>query len=297
MNLEGRELVEIGPADLKPVDRWIYHRLNDTVRDVRAAMAAYRFNDGAQLCYEFFWNDFCDWYIEASKLSLYSGDQDEQNRAMTLLVSVLEESMRLLHPFMSFITEEIYGKLPAIPGQTRAEALIVASYPEETDARSHPDTAAAFASLQELVRSVRPLRSEFTIPPAQRVRFSVRAEADFAHTAFFAEHADLIELLATAEQTGYGTDAPDRTGSVTLVGNGFEVYVYVRDAIDLDREVAKLRKELEKTERLLGQSEKKLENQGFLQNAGEEVIEKERGKLAEFSGKVEKIRAYLAELG
>ncbi len=296
MNLNDRELVEVTNDDLQPVDQWIYHRLNQTVEGIHSAMEVYRFNDAAQLAYEFFWNDFCDWYIEASKLSLYSGDAAEQNRAITLLVSLLEESLRVLHPFMSFITEEIYRKLPPIPGRDRAEALIVAEYPRASDDRRHESVAEAFGSLQDLIRSVRTLRSEFTIPPAQKVRFSVRCEEGFAHLRFFEEHSELTELLASAEGTTYGRDEVDRAGSVTLVGNGYQVYVYVRDAIDLQKEVAKLRKDLEKTERLLVQTEKKLQNQGFLSNAGEEVIEKERAKQAEFSGKVEKVRAYLAEL-
>ena len=296
MNLSDRSLVEVGPDDLRPVDRWIYHRLNQTVEGIHAAMKVYRFNDAAQLGYEFFWNDFCDWYIEASKLSLYSGDEAEQNRAMTMLVSVLEESLRILHPFMSFITEEIYAKLPDIPGKTREEALIVSPYPRSTSDREHPAVADAFGVLQDLVRSVRTLRSEFTIPPAQKVRFAVRCADGFAHLEFLREHKELIELLSTAESTTYGAEAVDQQGSVTLVGNGFEVYVYVRDAIDLEKEVAKLKKDLEKTEKLLIATEKKLQNQGFLSNAGEEVIEKERGKQAEFRGRVDKIRAYLNEL-
>ncbi len=296
MNLQGRTLLPLSEIELRPVDRWIFHRLNETIKGVSLAMAAYRFNEAAQLSYEFFWNEFCDWYIEASKLSLYSDDEAEKDRAITLLVRLLEESLRLLHPFMSFITEEIYQKLPDIPESSRSEALIVAPYPSESAEREAPSEAAAFASLQELVRAVRTLRSEFTIPPSRKIRFAVRAEASFPHTGYFAEHRDLIELLTTAEATEYGTDAPDRTGSVTLVGTGFEVFVYVRDAIDLEAEVAKLKKELEKNERLLQQSEKKLSNPGFLNNASEEVVEKERAKKNEFSGKVEKMRDYLAQL-
>ncbi|HKJ85662.1 MAG TPA: valine--tRNA ligase, partial [Spirochaetia bacterium] len=297
MNLEGRTLVPFSEIELRPVDRWIFHRLNETVKGVSAAMAVYRFNEAAQLSYEFFWNEFCDWYIEASKLSLYSDDEREKDRAITLLVRLLEESLRLLHPFMSFITEEVYQKLPEIPEAEKSDALIVAAYPTVMAEREAPEEAAAFASLQELIRSVRSLRSEFTIPPAQRIRFAVRCEESFPHTRYFEDHRQLIELLTSAEQTSFTTDVPETGGSVTLVGTGFEVYVYVRDAIDLEAEVAKLKKNLEKTERLLSQTEKKLANPGFLSNAGDEVIAKERAKLDEFAGKVDKMRAYLSQLG
>jgi valyl-tRNA synthetase len=296
MNLEGRTLVPLSRIDLRPVDRWIYHRLNETVKGVSAAMAVYRFNEAAQLSYEFFWNEFCDWYIEASKLSLYSEDDREKDRAITLLVRLLEKSLRLLHPFMSFITEEIYQKLPEIPEAPRSDALIVAEYPADRSDREAPAVAAAFASLQELIRSVRSLRSEFTIPPAQRIHFAVRCEPGFAHTGFFEEHRALVELLTTAERTTYETTPPETSGSVTLVGTGFEVYVYVREAIDLEAEVAKLSRNLEKTERLLAQTEKKLANPGFLSNAGEEVISKERQKQEEFAAKVGKMSNYLTQL-
>jgi valyl-tRNA synthetase len=296
MNLEGRTLIPLSRIELRPVDRWIFHRLNEVVRGIASAMAAYRFNEAAQLGYEFFWNEFCDWYIEASKLSLYSDDEAEKDRAITLLVRLLEESLRLLHPFMSFITEEIYQKLPQIPEQDRSAALIVAPYPVERPEREAPDEAAAFAALQELVRLVRSLRSEFTIPPAQQIRFAVRCEPAFAYAGYFVEHRDLIESLTTAERTTYDLSERDMSGSVILVGKGFEVCVYVRDAIDVEAEVAKLGKVLQKTERLLDQTERKLANPGFLNNAGEEIIRKEQGKRDEFAGKVEKLRSYLAQL-
>jgi len=259
-------------------------------------MAVYRFNEAAQLSYEFFWNDICDWYIEASKQSLYSDDDAEKDRIVTLLVRVLEESLRLLHPFMSFITEEIYQQLPEIPESTRPAALIAAEYPTVQDERRAPEAALAFASLQELVRLVRTLRSEFTVPPSQKIRFAVRSEIDFPHLDYLRAHTDLIQLLTTAQEISFGTDEVDRTGSVTVVGNGFEAYVYVRDAIDLDAELKKLRISVEKTGKLLQQSEKKLGNPGFLNNASDEVVEKERRKRDEFAGKLVKLREYLDEL-
>ncbi|TVQ19411.1 MAG: valine--tRNA ligase [Spirochaetaceae bacterium] len=296
MNLAGRTLLPLSSIDLAPIDQWIFHRLNETVKGVDAAMAAYRFNDAAQLSYEFFWNDFCDWYIEASKLGLYSDDDSRKDRAVTLLVRILEESLRLLHPFMSFITEEIYQKLPDIPEADRAEAIIVAPYPAADPSREALDAAVAFAAVQELIRLVRTLRSEFTIPPSQRVRFVVECEPGFAHTDFFAGQRELIEMLTTAERTEYATAASDTAGSVTLVGNGFRVFVFVRDAIDADAEIAKIEKNLAKTEALLAQAERKLGNAGFLSNASQEVVAKERAKRDEFAGVVSKLREYLARL-
>ena len=215
---------------------------------------------------------------------------------MTLLVRVLEESLRLLHPFMSFITEEIYQQLPEIPGIPRTRALIAAEYPVVIDDRQVPEAAAAFASLQELVRLVRALRSEFTVPPSRKIRFSVRCEESFAHLAYLGSQAELIKLLTTSDEVSFGVQEVDRAGSVTVVGNGFEVYVYVRDAIDVDAELRKLRNSVERTRQLLLQSEKKLGNPGFVKNASDEVVAKERQKRDEFAGKLDKLEAYLKGL-
>lgn len=297
MNLNDRTLLPEEELDLNAIDRWILHQLNETEKTVHRAMAVYRFNEAAQACYEFFWNDFCDWYIEASKLSLYADDEHEKNRSITLLVRVLEESLRLLHPFMSFISEEIFQRLPPIPGADETPALIDARYPTFDETREDFAAASEFNALQELVRLVRTLRSEFAIPPSQKIRFHVAADDRFRYLEFFAQHEALIESLTTAADTTYGTKPTERDGSVTLVGNGFRMEVFVRDAIDVDSLVTKLSKSVAKTENLLRVTEQKLANSNFLENAGPEVVEKERSKQQEFAGKLATMREYLLQLG
>ena len=140
MNLEGRQILDSEKVELKGVDRWIYHKLNETVLAVEKAVNAYRFDDMAHAVYEFFWNDFCDWYVEASKLYLYSDEDGEKDRAATVLIDVLNKSLRLLHPFMSFLTEEIYQKLPGVDG-----ALITAKYPVYNTVWENPVLADNFS--------------------------------------------------------------------------------------------------------------------------------------------------------
>ena len=184
MNLEGRTLLDPAAVELREVDRWIRHRLDAAAAAVRAALEGYRFNEAAQAVYEFFWNDFCDWYIEASKLSLYSGDPAEKDRAMSLLLAVLEESLRLLHPFLPFITEEIWQKLPRtadVPGPVHS--IVRAPYPCPPPGGGTRRRTARFSLLQELVRGVRTLRSEFTIPQDKKVRVAVKVEAGRAGRA------------------------------------------------------------------------------------------------------------------
>lgn len=295
MNLEGRTLLPRAEICLNPVDRWILHRLNGAIGEVHRAMEAYRFNDATSASYEFFWNDFCDWYIEASKLSLYSDDESEKDRAASLLVYILEESLRLLHPFVSFITEEIYQKLPQFP-EERSESIIVADYPRTRTDREAADVARDFGALQELVRAVRTLRSEFTIPPARRISFHVRCEDGFVSTPFLTQHEPLISMLTSAERVTFSESAPDTGGSIAVVCTGFEVYVYVRDAIDASAEIARLRKSVEKSQKMLEASEKKLANAGFLEKAGEDVVRKEREKRDELSRRIEKMQGYMIEL-
>ncbi|MFW5801945.1 MAG: valine--tRNA ligase [Spirochaeta sp.] len=302
MNLEDRTIRPFGDLELKPVDDWIYHRLQETVQAVYKAMEAYRFNDATQAVYEFFWNDFCDWYVEASKLSLFGEDEAEKDRSVSLLMYLLEESMRLLHPYMSFITEEIYSKLPVLEpadGSPRSGLLISAQFPQLHAERENPDAARSFASLQEAVRLVRTLRSEFTIPPSARIRFQVVTDPGFDSHDFLQQHIPLIELLTKAEgvQVLDSASAGDISGgAVRVVGNGFVCLVFVRDQIDIAVELAKLRKNSGKLEQQLESTRRKLANEAFISRAIPEVVQKEREKQQEFEDKLAKITEYISAL-
>jgi valyl-tRNA synthetase len=293
MNTEGRNLLPTGKIEMREIDRWIYHRLNEAVRRVDKAITEYRFNHAALAVYEFFWDEFCDWYIEASKLSLYSDDEGEKDRAVSLLLRLLEESLRLLHPFLSFVTEEIYQKLPE---ELRSEHLIYAPYPQLRKEREAPETAARFASLQELIRTARTIRSEFTIPPERKVSISIRFDGDFPAADFIRRHEPLIRELVNASELRFIAERPEQKGMVPAAGNGFEVFLKVSDVLDLQQELSKFQKERTELEKLKTATEKKLANEGFLNNAPEEVVEKERGKLKEFSERIEKLSRYLDEL-
>ncbi|MFP4490001.1 MAG: valine--tRNA ligase [Spirochaetaceae bacterium] len=293
MNLEGRTFVSLEEIELRDIDKWIFHRLNETVKHVDTAIKNYRFNHAAQGVYEFFWSDYCDWYIEASKLSLYSDDEGEKDRAISLLLALLEESLRLLHPFLPFLTEEIYQKLPAGKGY---EHLITAPYPAESGQREQAETAAHFELLQEAIRSVRTLRSEFTIAPEKKLRVAVRTDEGFGGVDFFQEHRRLMEFLTNAEDLTVSDTVEDAAGSVPLAGKGYEVFVYIADVIDVAKEVENLQREQKKLEKLAVSTDKKLKNPGFTGNAPPEVVEKERGKLQEFEERLEKVKRYISQL-
>jgi valyl-tRNA synthetase len=291
MNLEGRELIPFDETQPDDIDRWILHRLNNAVRTTRKSIENYRFNEAAQSVYEFFWNDFCDWYIEASKLTLHSDDGHAKNRIVSLLMYILEETLRLLHPFVSFVTEEIYQKLPNVEGN-----LVTAPYPLYREDRTNPKIDKNFAVMQELVRGVRTLRSEFTISPSAKIKVHVAYENDSNSKDFLIEHHNIISMLVTASELTLSNNKENIEGSIPFVGSEFEAYVYIKDVIDVPREVMKLEKEKKELEKLIQGTRKKLSNPRFLENAPEDVVEKEKSKLQEFTRRNGKIGEYIEEL-
>ncbi|MGE0074289.1 MAG: valine--tRNA ligase [Sphaerochaetaceae bacterium] len=292
MNLEGKELVPIVESDLNIMDRWMYHQLNEAATRVKAAIEGYRFNDGAQAIYDVFWNDFCDWYVEATKHALATKDDAERNRQVSVMLDLLAELMRLMHPFVSFITEEIYGKLPNTSGR-----VIDAPYPSYRDERKHHEAKAIVDAMQELVRGVRSLRSELQIPNERKLQIVFRPDAAFVATGFVAEHVDLISTFVGASQLVVDEHAETSVAkAIPIAGPGFEVFVFVRDAIDVDSEIKKIEIDLERNTKSLEGTLRKLSNEQFMSNAKQEAIEKERGKQAEFEEKLKKGRKHLTLL-
>ena len=290
MNAEGRKLLKKEEVELTEIDKWIFHKLNETAKSIKTALEKYCFNDSSQAVYEFFWNDYCDWYIEASKISLYSDDEKEKDRALTLLVMILEESLRLIHPFLSFISEEIYQKLPNTEG-----SIITASYPEPQKERENETALARFSSVQALVRAIRTLRSEFTIPPNSKIKVAIKADSNKS-MEIFNSYSDIINLLIGAENLEIALDITDRKGSIPVVGKNFEAFLFIKDVVDLPSEIAKLEKEKEKVLKEYERTEKKLINDSFISKAPKEIVEKEKIKLKDFKTRIEKISNYLKEL-
>jgi valyl-tRNA synthetase len=325
MNLEGRALVK--EPRLLPVDRWIYSRLGNAAGIITGAFLSYRYNDAAQTAYEFFWNDFCDWYLEATKLSFKEGDDAEKDRAVTVLLDVLAESLRLLHPLLPFVTEEIYGKLPSELWTTACSAelragcsaganggaglLITQPYPECRDDRLDAGAEADFGFIRELVRMVRTLRSECTIPAEKKLRLLVRVSGGGStaksgstpksREAFLRDNAALVKLLAGI--AGMEIEAADPAsgfarprGSIGLVGSGFEAFVFIAEAADMAALKQKFGKEIEKDRKFIASLEGKLANENFVRNAPPELVAEQRLKLEEGRKRTEKLASYIRDL-
>jgi len=297
MNLEGRNLQE-NPT-LTAADKWIYSRLNGAAKSMREAFLSYRFNDAAQTAYEFFWNDFCDWYVEATKLSTKGGDNSEKDRSTTILLDVLSQSLRLLHPLLPFVTEEIYQKLPENSKPTGAKALLInAQYPIYDEKRSDPLQEKNFTALQSLVGMARTLRSECGITPEKKLRLLIRAGAELEMV--FRENEGLIKLLAGAgelqiEASG-GAAGGRPTGSIGLAGTGFEIFVFVAEAVDTATLKKKLSGDLERDRKYIESIRAKLANEQFIKNAPVELVEEQRNKLEESVRRTEKLAGYIRDL-
>jgi valyl-tRNA synthetase len=297
MNLEGRNLVD-NPS-LLPVDRWIYSRLNNAARNMDAALCSYRLNDAAGTAYEFFWNDFCDWYLEATKLSLKGDSSDiEKDRSAAVLLDVLALSLRLLHPLIPFVSEEIYGKLPAECKGTGNELLINARYPEYDEQKNDPEAERRFALLQDMVRQFRTCRSECTVPPDKKL--SAELSIDPAFSGFLEENAELVKLLAglgelqiKAPNAATARTAPQAAGAIALAGFSWEALLNLGGAVDLDTLKIKLDKNLSKDKKFIASLESKIANSDFVKNAPPELVEAEKQKLREAMERTGKIETYL----
>ncbi|MDR0639298.1 MAG: valine--tRNA ligase [Spirochaetaceae bacterium] len=305
MNLDGRALVE-NPA-LIDVDLWIYSRLSFASKRITEALTAYRYNEAAGAAYEYFWNDFCDWYVEATKLSLHaetpetpeagtSGEinaKTEGGRAVSVLLDVLAESLKLLHPLLPFVTEEIYSFLP-----NRKGLLITASYPEGSGAKINAAVEADFALVQELIVLARTLRSECTIPHEKKLRVSVCCK-DGSGCALFQKNAALIRQLAgiSALHIDEGVARTDFSGAILLAGSAFEARVFIAEAVDLQFLKAKFTKEAEKDGKYAASLEAKLANSAFVRNAPPELVAEERKKLETAKERVKKLIRWVKSIG
>ena len=293
MNLEGRKLVE-NPG-LITADKWIYSRLNNTARTMEEAFFSYRFNDAAQSAYEYFWNDFCDWYVEATKLSIKGEADAEKDRATTVLLDVLAQSLKLLHPLLPFITEEIYSKLPNVKSGT---LLITEPYPVYDEKLACEKAEISFAFLQELVRQIRTLRSECTIPPEKKIRVMVRIHKE-ENSAFLAENTPLVKLLAgisELEMLNESGEANIPAGSIGLAGNGFEAFVFIAEAVDMKLLKEKFSKDLERDLKYIETLKAKLANENFVKNAPPDLVAEEKAKLEESLNRTDKLKSYIKDM-
>jgi valyl-tRNA synthetase len=292
MNLDGYVPGEPVPATV--ADRWILSRLADLASRVDEGLDTYEFGETARALYDFFWSEYCDWYIELAKNRLAAGGE-QRLAVQRVLVFVLDSALRLLHPMMPFVTEAIWRNLP-LPENRQAASLMIADWPDAADlARFADDGAeASIALVQEVVVAIRAIRARYTVPPRQQLDVLVKAPQ--AERVLLEGEASLVSALAGVGELRVEAAAEKPAHSAVAVAGTLEVYVPLEGLVDFEAEAARLTKEREKLSIELERLEKKLSNEGFLAKAAPEIIEKDRGRATELSEALVLIDAQLAEL-
>ena len=291
MNLGDFQGEKLSLENLSLPDAWILHRYNETVKAVTGQMNKYELGEAARLIYDFLWHDFCDWYIELSKNSLYGSDKEEQTRVRSVLVFVLENTLRLLHPFMPFLTKEIWQQIP--PG---GDSLIQATWPLEEEVFNNISPDGEMELIMDVIRHIRNLRSEMQIPPRTKITAVFRAtHAD--SLAVLRRGEDYIKSLAGVENLVIGDkDTPKPAPALTAVMRTGEVHLPLTGVVDLEQEIRRLQKELATTEAEVFRCQKKLANGNFTAKAPAHIVEEEKEKLKGYLTKRERLAFHLTEV-
>ena len=278
---------------LEPFDRWILHRLNDAIADITRALDEYKFNEAAQAVYDFLWRELCDWYLELSKQRLYAkeaGMAASSETARQVLYHVLATALRLLHPFMPFITEELWRII-----SPQGEMLITASWPAPDPAFNFAYEAAETEIFKEMIYKIRNVRGEMNIAPDKKLNAVFKTGSDAISSIVNREAANIRALARVNEISVDAAYAPDKTDAAAVMKD-VEIYLPLTGIIDFAVERARLEKEIARVSGELEKVEKKLGNPSFIEKARPDVIEKEKAKSAEMADLLAKLRGSLEKL-
>jgi valyl-tRNA synthetase len=294
MNMDGYQAADQAPSSHALADRWIRSRLAQTIGHIDQHMAEYRFSDVTRSIYDFIWRDFCDWYLELAKPRLSGQDPQARLTAQQVLLEVLEQALRLMHPIMPFITESLWQALPVIP-QKENDSIMVAPWPKADAAHQDAEAENQMQWLQEIVTGVRTIRGEMNIPPAKKVNIVLSCPT-VEIAALLSGLADEVKTLAWAEHLEIGPNLPQPDASGSAIVREVGVYLPLAGLIDLGVERRRLEKEIIKFKGLLKSLDGKLGNEKFVAKAPAEVVEKERQRQEEYRANLEKLEASLAQL-
>ena len=274
------------PKDLAIEDKWILSKVNTLAKEVTDNLERFELGIAVAKLYDFIWDVFCDWYIEIAKIRLQSGAGADTAKAV--LVYVLTDILKLLHPFMPFITEEIYQ---AIPHDT--ESIMISKWPEYDPTLSFADEEAQMEKIMDAIRAIRNRRAEMNIPPSKKSK--VYVETAFADV--FAVGSEFIKRLAYASDVEIADAFGDLGNTVTIVTNDAKIYIPLGDLVDFEAEAKRLQKELAAAEEKLAFINKKLDNPGFVNKAPEKVVQQNRDEAAKLTEKIANLRSSLENLG
>lgn len=291
MNMDGMKYEEIDLSGEKTLaDKWILTRLNDTIDQVTRLVDKYEFGEAGRYLYNFIWEEFCNWYIEMAKLTLYGEDEAAKATTRSVLAYTLDSIMRLMHPFMPFLTEEIWQHLPH-----EGDSIVRASYPTRRDELHFADSVPAFEAVMNVIRSVRNIRSEVNAPMSKPIQLFISTSDEATQDYLSANETTIGKFTnATELEIGRGLTAPDK--SMSAIMTGAELFIPLADLINFEEEIARLEKEVAKYEKEVERVQKKLGNPGFTGKAPAHVIDEEKAKEKDYLDKRDAVRARLEEL-
>ena len=293
MNLEGFDVTKVDKSRLKYelVDKWIFSRLNETAAEVADKLDKFLLDEAAKAVYEFLRGDFCDWYVEMAKIRLYnSEDADSKLTAQYVLWTVLEAGMRLLHPFMPYITEEIWQTIKAA-----GETVMLAQYPVADEKLIDKDVEKSFEYIKELISSLRNIRAEAGISPAKPAKVVIKS-SDESELNTIKENYFFITKLGNLESIEYGKDMEKPAQSGFRVTGNSEVYMILKGLLDIEAEVKKLQAQLDKVAVELEKMNAKLSNEKFTSKAPAHILERDRRIQKEYQDKFDKLSENIREL-
>jgi len=274
--------------NLREEDRWIISRINNATQSVTSAMDKYELGLAGQRIYETIWNEYCDWYIEIVKSRLYGDDEDDKKVAVSVLVAGLKDLIKMLHPFMPFITEEIWSYLPKTEG-----FLMKAQWPVYQQDLNFPEETATLEMAMAAIKAIRTIRLEADASPSKKLTAIILAET--GSEAALRAGARYIQKLANITEITFIKDKNDLPEDVmSAVIEGAELFIPSDELLDYDLELARLRKEQEKLQQEVSRVKGKLENTGFVAKAPAKVIEEEKEKMAKYEDMLSKVTERLA---
>ncbi len=271
-------------------DKWILNELYKTVKEVNKNLENAKFNDVAHSLQSFFWGSFCDWYIELVKSKINSTDEAVKSNALSILIYVLKEFLKLLHPVMPFITEEIYQKLPEVN-----KSIMVEDFPDAANKKTDKKNEILINKFFGLIYLIRNIRGEKNIPPEKKVEIFVKSD-DKDLIDFCRNNEKEILTLSKGLSLIYGGNITKPSDAAVGANENCEVFINLEGLIDKTKEIEKLTKEYEKIKIDFDKTDGKLNNENFVSKAPKEVIEKEKAKLEEFRSKMEKLEKNIAYL-
>lgn len=287
MNLEGANIKPITEVKLDVKDKWILSKLNKAIKNVTIAMEKYDLGVALSVCHDFMWYDFCDWYIELTKPSLYGQDEVKKNNTLSVLHYVLDKTLKLLHPFIPFVTEEIYSYLP-----NRDECIMRSQYPTYNPKYNYKKDAEKMDAVMDIIKAVRQIKVQAGASATKKVELIIVTD----NKKLINDCADFIYKLAGVSEIVFVNSKSEIQGKVfTQVLNTFELYVPLGDLVDVEKEIERLKGELEKVEGEIERANGKLANAGFIAKAPKQLVEQEKQKLEKYIQLREKILANLQE--